>query len=58
MSFVLDNAVALAWCFEDEQTPAVMGLLDRVAETGANAPALWPLEPHNGLLMAEVEAHR
>lgn len=53
MSFVLDNAVALAWCFEDEQTPAVMDLLDRVAETGANAPALWPLEALNGLLMAE-----
>lgn len=53
MSFVLDNTVALAWCFEDEQTPAVMDLLDRVAETGANAPALWPLEALNDLLMAE-----
>ena len=53
MSFVLDNSVALAWCFEDEQTPAVMALLDRVAETGAMAPLLWPLEAINGLLAAE-----
>ncbi|MGE0716322.1 MAG: type II toxin-antitoxin system VapC family toxin [Alphaproteobacteria bacterium] len=53
MSFVLDNSVALAWCFEDEQTPAVMDLLDRVVEAGAVAPLLWPLEALNGLLMAE-----
>ncbi len=53
MTFVLDNSVALAWCFEDEQTPAVMALLDRVAATGATAPLLWPLEALNGLLMAE-----
>ena len=50
---MLDNSVALAWCFEDEQTPVVMDLLDRVAETGANAPLLWPLEALNGLLVAE-----
>lgn len=53
MSFVLDNSVALAWCFADEQTPAVMELLDRVTETGASAPLLWPLEALNGLLAAE-----
>jgi len=50
---VLDNSVALAWCFEDEQTPAIMALLDRVAENGAIAPLLWPLEAMNGLLVAE-----
>ncbi len=53
MSFVLDNSVALAWCFEDEQTQAVMDLLDRLTETGASAPLLWPLEALNGLIMAE-----
>jgi predicted nucleic acid-binding protein len=53
MSFVLDNSVALAWCFEDEHTEPVMNLLDRVAERGAFAPSLWPLEALNGLLMAE-----
>jgi predicted nucleic acid-binding protein len=53
VSFVLDNSVALAWCFEDEQTPAVMALLDRVVETGASTPLLWPLEALNGLFVAE-----
>jgi predicted nucleic acid-binding protein len=53
VSFVLDNSIALAWCFEDEQTPLVMELLDRLTQTGANAPVLWPLEALNGLLMAE-----
>jgi predicted nucleic acid-binding protein len=53
VSLVLDASVALAWCFEDEQTPAVMDLLDRVAETGGVAPLLWPLEALNGLLAAE-----
>jgi len=53
LSFVLDASVALAWCFEDEQTPEVMALLDRVTETGAIAPLLWPLEVLNGLVVAE-----
>lgn len=53
MSLVLDNSVALAWCFVDEQTVAIMALLDRVTESGAVAPQLWPTEALNGLLTAE-----
>jgi predicted nucleic acid-binding protein len=53
VSFVLDNSVALAWCSADEQTPAVMDRLDRVAETGAVAPLLWPLEALSGLNVVE-----
>ncbi|MBK6974640.1 MAG: type II toxin-antitoxin system VapC family toxin [Sterolibacteriaceae bacterium] len=53
MSLVVDSSVALTWCFEDERTPATMALLDQVTETGAIAPALWPLEILNGLAMAE-----
>jgi predicted nucleic acid-binding protein len=53
VSFVLDNSVAVAWCFEDEQTPALLALLQRAAESGAFAPALWPLEAANALLVAE-----
>jgi predicted nucleic acid-binding protein len=53
VSFVIDNSVALAWCFEDEQTQSIMDLLDRITETGAVAPSLWPLEALNALLMAE-----
>ena len=44
MSFVLDNSAALAWCFEDEQTPTGMELLDRVSESGASAPPLASLD--------------
>jgi len=53
VSFVIDNSVVLAWCFEDEQTEAIMELLDRVVAEGAVAPQLWPLEALNGLLTAE-----
>ncbi len=50
---MLDNSVALASCSEDEQTPEISALLDRLVETGASAPMLWPLEALNGLLVAE-----
>ena len=53
MSFVLDNSVALAWCFEDEHTPANIGVLDRLTEGGAVVPQLWPIEAVNGLLTAK-----
>jgi predicted nucleic acid-binding protein len=53
VSSVVDSSIALAWCFEDEHTQALMDLLDRLTETGAWAPSLWPLEALNGLLMAE-----
>jgi predicted nucleic acid-binding protein len=53
VSLVIDNSVALAWCFEDEHTQPIMDLLDRVAQNGAVAPSLWPLEALNALLMAE-----
>ena len=53
MTFVVDSSLALAWCFEDEQTAPIMALLDRVAEAGAVAPQLWPYEVLNGLFMAE-----
>jgi predicted nucleic acid-binding protein len=53
VTFVIDNSVAMTWCFEDERTLHTTALLDRLAETGAVAPMLWPLEALNGLLMAE-----
>ena len=53
MSFVLDNSIALAWCFIDEQTDAIMALLDRAAQIGAVAPPLWPVEALNALRSAE-----
>ena len=53
MSLVVDSSVALTWCFEDERTAATTTLLHRIADAGALAPALWPLEVLNGLAMAE-----
>ena len=53
MNFVLDNSVALAWCFEDEHTQPIIALLHRVTESGAFVPQLWPIEALNGLLTAE-----
>jgi predicted nucleic acid-binding protein len=53
VSFVLDYSVALTWCFEDERTPGTTALLEQVAQSGALAPGLWPLEAMNGLLVAE-----
>lgn len=53
MSIVVDSSLALAWCFEDERTAATVALLTEVAEAGAVAPVLWPLEVLNGLAMAE-----
>lgn len=53
MTFVLDNSVALSWCFEDEQSPALLKLLARVIDGGCFAPALWPIEAVNALLVAE-----
>ena len=53
MSLVLDSSVTLTWCFEDERTPATAAMLEQVAEAGAVAPTLWPLEILNALVMAE-----
>lgn len=47
MSLVLDASLAIAWCIEEEQTPAAMAVLDQVSEQSATAPALWPLEVTN-----------
>src|SRR4029077_18552798 len=34
----------LAWCFDDEATPATRALLDRFDNEQAEVPALWHLE--------------
>ena len=51
--FVLDASVTLAWCFDDESTPAAWALLDRLRTTPGHVPALWELEIGNILLGAE-----
>lgn len=51
--FVVDNSVVMAWCFEDEASAYTEGVLDRLRETQALVPAIWPLEVANVLLIAE-----
>ena len=51
--FVLDALIALAWCFDDEASPATEALLDQVRTHGAVVPTLWHLELGNVLLAAE-----
>jgi len=52
-SFVLDASVAVAWCFDDESTPAAWALLDRLRTALGHVPVLWALEVGNILLGAE-----
>jgi predicted nucleic acid-binding protein len=51
--FVVDNSVVMAWCFEDEASAYTEGVLDRLRETQALVPAIWPLVVANVLLIAE-----
>lgn len=53
MAFVVDASVVLAWCFEDEANPYTESVLDRLQQTEAVVPAIWPLEVANVLPMAE-----
>jgi predicted nucleic acid-binding protein len=48
---VLDSSIALSWCLPDEVGREQ--IQREVAESGAIAPAHWPLEVANALLMAE-----
>jgi predicted nucleic acid-binding protein len=52
-ALVLDCSMAVAWCFEDEATPATDTILVRVRNEGAVVPALWHLEINNVLLTSE-----
>jgi predicted nucleic acid-binding protein len=53
MPFVVDASATLPWCFEDEATPWSEALLDRLSlGEQATAPAHWPIEVSNALLMA------
>ena len=53
MSFVVDASIALAWFLPDEASSSAHVLLDRIVVESASAPAIWPLEIANALLVAE-----
>lgn len=42
----------MAWCFEDEATPATEDVLDQVVESNAFVPSIWRFEVGNALQMA------
>lgn len=51
--FVLDSSVAVAWCFEDETSPAADRVLDLLVSAEAIVPVIWPAEVGNALLAGE-----
>lgn len=55
MDFVVDASVAAAWFFQDEPEPLADSILGRLRDgaTTAVAPAIWPAEVVNALLVAE-----
>lgn len=50
---VVDCSIAIAWLMPDEGPSSARSVLDLVARDGAVAPAHWPLEVTNTLLVAE-----
>ena len=50
---VIDNSVVMAWCFDDEANAFADTVLDRLGQTTALVPSLWPYEVINVLLVAE-----
>lgn len=52
-SFVLDASIVLSWCFEDENDPYPVQVLDSFNQLSALSPGVWPLEVGNALVVAE-----
>lgn len=52
MSLVVDASITMAWCFEDEVTPATEEVLDQVIDSNAIVPTIWRFEVGNALQMA------
>ena len=51
MSLVLDSSVTIAWAYNDETTPQILEVFDRVIANGAWVPSLWRIEVANMLEM-------
>ena len=50
---VIDNSVVMSWCFEDEANDYADSVLDKLNQTSAIVPVMWPFEVVNVLLVAE-----
>ena len=53
---VLDASVAVSWCLKDENDRYAIGVLEQLHDHAVTAPAIWPLEVGNSLLVAERRA--
>jgi hypothetical protein len=42
--FVVDNSVVMSWCFKDETNKYADTVLDRLTESAAVVPSIWPLD--------------
>jgi predicted nucleic acid-binding protein len=51
--FVIDNSIVMAWCFADAEDAYADTVLESLETGEALAPAVWPLETGNVLLVAE-----
>ena len=56
MAFVLDCSVALSWLLPDERGTTTDALFDELQRTTAVAPAIWPYEVANALLVVQRRA--
>jgi predicted nucleic acid-binding protein len=52
-SFVVDNSVVMAWCFQDESDTYSDNILNRLNDAEALVPSIWMFEVVNVLLVAE-----
>lgn len=52
MTLVVDASMAIAWLFVEEQSKAVMDILNRASDEGICVPSLWKLEVANVLRTA------
>jgi predicted nucleic acid-binding protein len=52
MKSVIDCSVCVAWLHEDETTPEIAALFNRVVESGATVPQHWFLEIANSLTVS------
>lgn len=56
MSFVLDNSIAMRWCFETEAHPYADGVLRMIAAgTTAFVPVLWFYEASAVIARAQIK---
>jgi predicted nucleic acid-binding protein len=53
LTFVIDASVTLAWAFRDEGGAYAEAVLKKLSKDNAVAPAIWPLELANALLVGE-----